>query len=30
MLAQPWADDIATMNRLLTALRALSNDMNST
>ena len=30
VLAQPWADDIATMNRLLTALRALSNDMNST
>jgi hypothetical protein len=30
MLAQPWADDIATMNRLLTALRALSNDRNST
>lgn len=30
MLAQPWADDVATMNRLLTALRALSNDMNST
>jgi hypothetical protein len=30
MLAQPWADDIATMNRLLTALRALSNDTNST
>ena len=30
MLAQPWADDIATMNRLLTALRALSNDKNST
>ena len=26
VLAQPWADDIATMNRLLTALRALSND----
>jgi hypothetical protein len=30
VLAQPWADDIATMNRLLTALRALSNDTNST
>ena len=30
VLAQPWADDVATMNRLLTALRALSNDMNST
>lgn len=30
LLAQPWADDIATMNRLLTALRALSNDSNST
>ena len=30
VLAQPWADDIATMNRLLTALRALSNDANST
>ena len=30
LLAQPWADDIATMNRLLTALRALSNDTNST
>jgi len=30
MLAKPWADDVATMNRLLTALRALSNDMNST
>jgi hypothetical protein len=30
LLAQPWADDINTMNRLLTALRALSNDTNST
>jgi len=30
VLAQPWADDVATMNRLLTALRALSNDTNST
>ena len=30
VLAQPWAHDIATMNRLLTALRALSNDINST
>lgn len=30
VLAQPWADDVATMNRLLTALRALSNDTHST
>jgi hypothetical protein len=30
VLAQPWADDVATMNRLLTALRTLSNDTNST
>jgi hypothetical protein len=30
VLRQPWADDIATMNRLLTALRSLSDHAQST
>jgi hypothetical protein len=30
VLAQPWADDIATMNRLLTALRAMGDHAKST
>ena len=29
VLAQPWADDVATMNRLLTALRALTDHAES-
>lgn len=30
VLAQPWADDVSTMNRLLTALRAMSDHAKST
>jgi hypothetical protein len=30
VLAQPWADDVATMNRLLTALRAMGDHAKST
>jgi hypothetical protein len=30
VLGQPWADDIATMNRLLTALRAMGDHVQST
>jgi hypothetical protein len=30
VLRQPWADDIATMNRLLTALRAMGDHVQST
>lgn len=30
VLAQPWADDVATVNRLLTALRAMSTHAEST
>lgn len=29
VLAQPWADDVATMNRLLTALRAMGDHVKS-